>query len=99
MTPAHHDSRRRLGQEIDRHARIATPSIRDDGRARVLRAETTSRKYCASRARIELARSNTRPSDAGGRERKGILEGDTPRQIASSCASSNCCRLGHPKSR
>src|SRR5882724_3990167 len=28
-------------QEIDRHARIATPSIRDDGRARVLRGETT----------------------------------------------------------
>ena len=28
-------------QELDRHARQATPSIRDDGRARVLRGETT----------------------------------------------------------
>jgi general secretion pathway protein E len=28
-------------QEIDRHARLSTPSIRDDGRARVLRGETT----------------------------------------------------------
>jgi general secretion pathway protein E len=28
-------------QEIDRHARVATPSIRDDGRAKVLRGETT----------------------------------------------------------
>src|ERR1700704_2733945 len=28
-------------QEIERHARAATPSIRDDGRARVLRGETT----------------------------------------------------------
>jgi general secretion pathway protein E len=28
-------------QEIDRHARLTTPSIRDDGRARVLRGETT----------------------------------------------------------
>jgi len=28
-------------QEIERHARLATPSIRDDGRARVLRGETT----------------------------------------------------------
>jgi general secretion pathway protein E len=27
--------------EIERHARLATPSIRDDGRARVLRGETT----------------------------------------------------------
>src|SRR5499425_3213376 len=28
-------------QEIERHARLSTPSIRDDGRARVLRGETT----------------------------------------------------------
>jgi len=28
-------------QEIERHARAATPSIRDDGRAKVLRGETT----------------------------------------------------------
>ena len=28
-------------QEIERHARSTTPSIRDDGRARVLRGETT----------------------------------------------------------
>jgi general secretion pathway protein E len=28
-------------QEIERHARLTTPSIRDDGRARVLRGETT----------------------------------------------------------
>jgi general secretion pathway protein E len=28
-------------QEIERHARLATPSIRDDGRAKVLRGETT----------------------------------------------------------
>jgi general secretion pathway protein E len=28
-------------QEIERHARLTTPSIRDDGRARVLRSETT----------------------------------------------------------
>jgi general secretion pathway protein E len=28
-------------QEVERHARLATPSIRDDGRARVLRGETT----------------------------------------------------------
>jgi general secretion pathway protein E len=27
--------------EIERHARLSTPSIRDDGRARVLRGETT----------------------------------------------------------
>jgi general secretion pathway protein E len=28
-------------QDIDRHARLSTPSIRDDGRVRVLRGETT----------------------------------------------------------
>jgi general secretion pathway protein E len=28
-------------QELERHARTLTPSIRDDGRARVLRGETT----------------------------------------------------------
>jgi len=28
-------------QELERYARKATPSIRDDGRARVLRGETT----------------------------------------------------------
>jgi type II secretion system protein E len=28
-------------QQIERHARLSTPSIRDDGRARVLRGETT----------------------------------------------------------
>ncbi len=28
-------------QELERRARLATPSIRDDGRARVLRGETT----------------------------------------------------------
>jgi len=28
-------------QEIERHARLSTPSIRDDGRSRVLRGETT----------------------------------------------------------
>jgi general secretion pathway protein E len=28
-------------QEIERHARLSTPSIRDDGRTRVLRGETT----------------------------------------------------------
>jgi general secretion pathway protein E len=28
-------------QEVERHARLTTPSIRDDGRARVLRGETT----------------------------------------------------------
>jgi general secretion pathway protein E len=28
-------------QEIERHARKVTPSIRDDGRAKVLRGETT----------------------------------------------------------
>jgi len=28
-------------QEIERHARLTTPSIRDDGRARVLRGDTT----------------------------------------------------------
>ena len=28
-------------QEIERHARLSTPSIRDDGRARVLRGDTT----------------------------------------------------------
>jgi general secretion pathway protein E len=28
-------------QEIERHARLTTPSIRDDGRAKVLRGETT----------------------------------------------------------
>ncbi len=28
-------------QEIEHHARLATPSIRDDGRARILRGETT----------------------------------------------------------
>jgi general secretion pathway protein E len=27
--------------EIERHARLSTPSIRDDGRARVLRGDTT----------------------------------------------------------
>ena len=27
--------------ELERHARIATPSIRDDGRAQVLSGETT----------------------------------------------------------
>jgi len=28
-------------QELERHARKATPSIRDDGRAKVLRGEST----------------------------------------------------------
>ena len=28
-------------QQIERHARLSTPSIRDDGLARVLRGETT----------------------------------------------------------
>jgi len=28
-------------QDIERHARLTTPSIRDDGRARVLCGETT----------------------------------------------------------
>ena len=28
-------------QELERHARTMTPSIRDDGRARVLQGETT----------------------------------------------------------
>ena len=28
-------------QELERHARKTTPSIRDDGRAKVLRGETT----------------------------------------------------------
>jgi general secretion pathway protein E len=28
-------------QELDRHARLTTPSIRDDGRVKVLRGETT----------------------------------------------------------
>ncbi len=28
-------------QDLERHARTLTPSIRDDGRARVLRGETT----------------------------------------------------------
>ena len=28
-------------QEVERHARLSTPSIRDDGRAKVLRGETT----------------------------------------------------------
>jgi len=27
-------------QELDRHARLSTPSIRDDGRVKVLRGET-----------------------------------------------------------
>ncbi len=28
-------------QDLERHARTLTPSIRDDGRARVMRGETT----------------------------------------------------------
>jgi general secretion pathway protein E len=28
-------------QELERHARLTTPSIRDDGVARILRGETT----------------------------------------------------------
>ena len=28
-------------QELERHARLTTPSIRDDGRTKVLRGETT----------------------------------------------------------
>src|SRR6267143_1026 len=44
-------------------------------------AKPPSRKYCASRARIELGAFEYTALDSGGRERKGILEGDTPRQI------------------
>src|SRR6202043_3280854 len=44
-------------------------------------AKPPSRKYCASRARIELGAFEYTALDAGGKERTGILEGDTPRHI------------------
>src|SRR5467141_904124 len=44
-------------------------------------ARPRSRKYCASRAKIDLGAFEYTALDAGGRERKGVLEGDTPRQI------------------
>src|ERR1700733_14087304 len=40
-----------------------------------------SRKYCESRARIELGAFEYTALDAGGKEQSGILEGDTPRHI------------------
>jgi general secretion pathway protein F len=44
-------------------------------------ARPPSRKCCASRARIDLGAFEYTALDAAGKERTGILEGDTPRHI------------------
>src|ERR1700691_6188768 len=44
-------------------------------------ARPASKKCCASRARAEVGAFAYTALDTRGRERKGVLEGDTPRQV------------------
>jgi hypothetical protein len=67
-------------QDLERYARTASPGIRDDGRARSWRAKRRSKKSCASPAKTD-GRVRIHALDAQGRERKGLIEGDTPKHV------------------
>ena len=94
---AHDDPRRRLASTNSSATRArARPGIRDDGRAQGARGRHHDRGSPARHARgltRPWAPSSTPRSTPRGRERKGVLEGDTaaPRAPAAARAGS-CCR-------
>ena len=68
-------------QELERQAREVTPGIRDDGRAKGARRQHLARGTAPRHARRVMAAFEYTALDAQGRELRGVLEGDSARQI------------------
>ena len=70
-------------QDLERYARTASPGIRDDGRRKVMAGETTLEEVLrVTREDWDLMGAFEYTAlDAQGRERKGLIEGDTPKHV------------------
>ena len=71
-------------QELERYARTASPGIRDDGRQKGDGGRNHARRSAARHARglrSLVGAFEYTALDAQGRERKGLIEGDTAKHV------------------
>ena len=67
--------------ELERYARTLTPSIREDGVRKILAGVDDARRGRPSHAGRLMGAYQYVAVDPGGKEHRGILEGDTPRHV------------------